>query len=119
MDIKHLQYFIAVARLNSFSRAANHLFITQPTISKMIKNLEIELGVTLFERSRKKFTLTDAGHVLFRQAQAIDKAFQNLEVELDALLGLKKGLIRVGLPPIIDSRFFPNWKDNRFFYISI
>ncbi|MFC3882231.1 cidABC operon transcriptional activator CidR [Bacillus songklensis] len=108
MDIKHLQYFIEVARLNSFSRAADHLFITQPTISKMIKNLENELGVTLFERSRKKLTLTDAGHVIFQQAQVIDKAFRNLEVELDSLLGLKKGFIRIGLPPIIDSRFFPS-----------
>ncbi|OIK16473.1 LysR family transcriptional regulator [Bacillus sp. MUM 116] len=106
MDIKHLQYFIEVTNFNSFSRAADHLFITQPTISKMIKNLEIELGVELFDRSRKQLTLTDAGRVILEQAKLIDKAFSNLETELDNLLGLKKGHIRIGLPPIFDAGIF-------------
>lgn len=107
MDIKHLQYFIEVANFNSFTRAADHLFITQPTISKMIKNLETELGVELFDRSRKQLILTDAGRVVLDQAKLIDKAFNNLETEMDNLLGLKKGHIRIGLPPIIDASFFP------------
>jgi DNA-binding transcriptional LysR family regulator len=106
LDIKHLQYFIEVTNYNSFSRAAEHLFITQPTISKMIKNLERELGVALFERSRKKLTLTDAGHTILEQAKLIDKAFGNLEIELDNLVELKKGHIRIGLPPIFDAHFF-------------
>ncbi|MDQ0219740.1 LysR family transcriptional regulator [Peribacillus cavernae] len=106
MDIKHLQYFIEVTNFNSFSRAADHLFITQPTISKMIKNLEAELGVALFDRSRKKLALTDAGHIILGQAKLINKAFQNLETELGNLLGLKKGHIRIGLPPIFDAHFF-------------
>jgi DNA-binding transcriptional LysR family regulator len=54
LDIKQLQYFIQVANFNSFSRAADHLFISQPTFSKMIKNLETQLGVSLFDRSVKK-----------------------------------------------------------------
>ncbi|MCM2536183.1 LysR family transcriptional regulator [Neobacillus pocheonensis] len=106
MDIKHLQYFIEVANFNSFSRAADHLFITQPTISKMIKNLEEEVGVALFDRSRKQLTLTDAGRIILEQAKLIDKAFNNLETELDNLFGLKKGHIRIGLPPIFDAHFF-------------
>ncbi|WP_340373639.1 LysR family transcriptional regulator [Peribacillus sp. FSL E2-0218] len=107
MDIKHLQYFIEVTNFNNFTRAADHLFITQPAISKMIKNLEIELGVELFDRSRKQLILTDAGRVVLEQAKLIDKAFRNLETEVDNLLGLKKGHIRIGLPPIIDASFFP------------
>lgn len=106
MDIKHLQYFIEVANFNSFSRAADHLFITQPTISKMIKNLENELGVALFDRSRKQLILTDAGRIILEQARLIDKAFKNLETELDNLTGLKKGHIRIGLPPIFDAHDF-------------
>ncbi|WP_173917180.1 LysR family transcriptional regulator [Halobacillus sp. Marseille-Q1614] len=102
MDIRHLKYFIEVARSSSFTRAAENLFVTQPTISKMIKNLEAELGVELFERSRKQLILTDAGRVILDQAQTIDKAFSNLETELDDLLGLQKGHIRIGLPPIMD-----------------
>jgi DNA-binding transcriptional LysR family regulator len=106
LDIKHLQYFIEVANFNSFSRAADHLFITQPTISKMIKNLETELGVALFDRSRKQLILTDAGRIILEQAKLIDKAFKNLETELDNLTGLKKGHIRIGLPPIFDAHYF-------------
>ncbi|WP_050181786.1 cidABC operon transcriptional activator CidR [Domibacillus robiginosus] len=106
MDIKHLQYFIEVSNFNSFSKAADHLFITQPTISKMIKNLEAELGVELFDRSRKKLILTDAGNILLEQAKLVSKAFHNLETELDNLLELKTGHIRIGLPPIFDAHFF-------------
>lgn len=106
MDIKHLQYFIEVTHYKSFSRAADHLFITQPTISKMIKNLETELGVVLFDRSRKQVTLTDAGKIILEQAKLIDRAFKNLEMELDNLQGLKKGHIRIGLPPIFDAHSF-------------
>lgn len=106
MDIKHLQYFIEVTNFGSFSRAADHLFITQPTISKMIKNLETELGVVLFDRSRKQVTLTDAGKTILEQAKLIDRAFKNLEMELENLHGLKKGHIRIGMPPIFDAHFF-------------
>ncbi|KYD07628.1 cidABC operon transcriptional activator CidR [Heyndrickxia sporothermodurans] len=105
MDIKHLQYFLEVAKYNSFSLAAEHLYITQPTISKMIKNLEEELGVSLFDRSRKKLTLTDAGEIILEQAKLIDNAFHNLETELNNLLGLNKGHIRIGIPPIFDAQF--------------
>ncbi|WLR47365.1 LysR family transcriptional regulator [Halobacillus litoralis] len=103
MDIRHLQYFIEVARFQSFTKAAEHLFISQPTISKMIKNLEEDLGVELFERTRKKVILTDAGRLILMQAKTIDKAFENLNTQLNDLLGLKKGHIRVGLPPIMDA----------------
>ncbi|MFG6120135.1 cidABC operon transcriptional activator CidR [Thalassobacillus sp. B23F22_16] len=106
MDIRHLKYFIEVSRFSSFTRAADHLFVTQPTISKMIKNLEEELGVELFDRSRKQLVLTDAGRVILDQAQTIDKAFDNLQTELDDLIGLQKGHIRIGLPPIMDADQF-------------
>lgn len=106
MDIKHLQYFIEVSKFKSFSRAADHLFITQPTISKMIKSLETELGVTLFERSRKQLILTDAGRIILEQANLINKAFKNLEMEIDNLTELKTGQIRIGLPPIFNAHEF-------------
>ncbi|MBD1381855.1 cidABC operon transcriptional activator CidR [Metabacillus arenae] len=106
MDIRHLKYFIEVSRFSSFTRAADHLFVTQPTISKMIKNLESELGVELFDRSRKQLVLTDAGRVILDQAQKIDHAFDNLQTELDDLIGLQKGHIRIGLPPIMDVDHF-------------
>ena len=63
MDIRHLQYFLEVARQQSFTKAAEVLYITQPTISKTVKSLEEELGVTLLDRYGKQVQLTDAGHV--------------------------------------------------------
>ncbi|WP_076558535.1 cidABC operon transcriptional activator CidR [Salimicrobium flavidum] len=106
MDIRHLTYFIEVSRFESFTRAADHLFVTQPTISKMIKNLEEELGVELFDRSRKKLVLTDAGRAIADKAETIVKASENLKTELDDLIGLQKGHIRIGLPPILDAEAF-------------
>lgn len=106
MDIKQLQYFIEVAKFNSFTRAADDLYITQPTISKMIKGLETELGVTLFDRTKKRLVLTDAGKVILEQAKLVDKAFQNLEVTIKDLKGLETGHIRIGLPPIFNADHF-------------
>lgn len=108
MDIKHLQYFIEVSRMKSFSKAAEHLYVTQPTISKMIRNLERELGVSLFARTNKSVELTDAGEVIFEQAKVIDKAFKDLEFQLENLTDLKKGNIHIGLPPMIGSLYFPD-----------
>ncbi|KIL76724.1 cidABC operon transcriptional activator CidR [Bacillus badius] len=107
MDIRHLHYFLQVAHHKSFTKAAQSLYITQPTISKMIKSIEEELGVVLFNRSGKQVELTDAGQVIFAQAQDIVHSFQHLSVELDDLIHLKKGRITIGLPPMIGSSFFP------------
>ncbi|MEF2968268.1 LysR family transcriptional regulator [Paenibacillus sp. M1] len=107
MDIRQMQYLIEVARLKSFTKAADALFITQPTISKTIKSMEEELGVILFDRIGKKVELTDAGLLIVAQAQQIVASFQNLTAELDDLRNLKKGHIRIGLPPMVGSSFFP------------
>ncbi|OZB93454.1 LysR family transcriptional regulator [Paenibacillus sp. XY044] len=107
MDIRQLQYFMEVARLQSFTKAAESLYITQPSISKTIRNIEEELGVTLFDRSGKRVVLTDAGRIIYEQAQPIVKSFQSLSSELGDLKNLKKGHIRLGLPPMVGSSFFP------------
>lgn len=107
MDIRQMQYLIEVARLGSFTKAAQALFITQPTISKTVKAMEEELGVVLFDRVGKKIELTDAGQIIVSQAQQIVTSFQNLMAELDDLRNLKKGHIRIGLPPMVGSSFFP------------
>lgn len=64
MDLKQLQYFMAVAKHLNFSRAAEALYISQPTLSYQIAELEKELGATLFERDRRKVFLTPAGGAL-------------------------------------------------------
>ncbi|HCI1515320.1 TPA: LysR family transcriptional regulator, partial [Enterococcus faecium] len=64
MDIRILTYFLAVAREKNISRAAKSLHITQPTLSKQLKDLEEELGVTLFTRGSREIQLTDSGRYL-------------------------------------------------------
>lgn len=107
MDIQHLLYFVSVAIHGSFTKAAQELYVSQPTISKMIKSIEDELGVQLFDRSGKKVVLTDTGRAVFYQAQKTLKAFRQLTEEINDVANLKKGTIRIGLPPMIGSRYFP------------
>ncbi|GIP21879.1 LysR family transcriptional regulator [Paenibacillus sp. J22TS3] len=107
MDIRQLQYLIEVARLRSFTKAAESLYITQPTISKTIRQMEEELGVVLFDRIGKRIELTDAGQIMVNQAQNIVTSFNNMSAELDDLRNLKKGHIRIGLPPMVGASFFP------------
>nr|WP_314278407.1 LysR family transcriptional regulator [uncultured Peptostreptococcus sp.] len=71
MDIKQLEAFVAVAKNQSFSKAAKELYLTQPTISSHIQNLENEMQTCLFNRNNKSISLTDSGHILFNHAIAI------------------------------------------------
>ncbi len=107
MDVQHLKYFVAVAVEGSFTKAAQKLYVSQPTISKMVKGLEDELGVVLFERTGKQTQLTDAGEVILTQAQNIIHSFDHLTSEIDQLSALKTGTIKIGLPPMVGASFFP------------
>ena len=69
IDIRHLEYFVEVARQKSFSKAAIISHVSQSAISKMIKNLETELGTSLFNRTSKYVQLTDTGIIFLDQAQ--------------------------------------------------
>ena len=68
MTIIQLEYLLAVANFGSFSIAADHCFVTQPSLSMQIKALESELGVMLLDRSKKPVVPTEAGEVVLQQA---------------------------------------------------
>ncbi|WP_070119311.1 LysR family transcriptional regulator [Bacillus marinisedimentorum] len=106
MEIRHLEYFAEVARQLNFTKAAASLHVTQPSISKAIKQLEDELGVPLFYRSSRKLELTDAGKAVLVNAKNVLDAFKNMTSELTDIMELKKGEVRIGIPPIIGAAFF-------------
>lgn len=106
MDIRQLHYFSEVARLLSFTKAASALHLSQPSLSKAIKQLEEELNVPLFYRSSRQLELTDAGRAVLKNAKDVLQAFGNLTSELTDLVELKKGEVRIGIPPIMGAAFF-------------
>ena len=91
MDIRVLKYFLAVAREQSFSTAAERLFLSQPTLSRQLKELEDELGKTLLVRSNKGVTLTEEGVILRKRAEEIvdlmDKTEQEVRQSNDSVSG--------------------------------
>lgn len=83
MEIRVLEYFLAVAREQSFSKAADTLHLTQPTLSRQIKELEEEFGKQLFIRSSKKLSLTDDGMILRKRAEEIIELVRKTESEIN------------------------------------
>ena len=84
MDIRALQYFLAVAREESISRAAEFLHMTQPPLSRQLKELEEELGKQLFIRGSRKVTLTEDGMILRRRAEEIVELMEKTRQEMSA-----------------------------------
>lgn len=107
MDVRQLIYFTEVARQQSFTKAAQSLHVTQPTLSKVVKLLEQELNTVLIDRSQRKSVLTDAGTVVYERAQKIIQMVDEVHLALEDLEHLKKGHIKLGMPPLIGILFFP------------
>ena len=82
MEIRVLRYFLTVARLESFSKAAQLLNVTQPTLSKQIKDLEEEYHITLFERTTRSLSLTQEGLLFKEQAKEIISLVDKAEARL-------------------------------------
>lgn len=107
MELRDLKAFMAVVEHGSFTKAANESFVSQPSLSKSIKKLEDTLHVELLNRSTRNIELTDAGKIVFKQGQKIIRSVQDLHILLDDLLNIKTGSIKLGIPPLIGTLFFP------------
>lgn len=107
MDINHLNAFIEVARHQSFSLAAEALFITQPAISKRIHQLENELGTLLFNRINRKVTLTEAGHALLPRVQTLRNELEDIRRIASNLSGNLQGFLVLGTSHHIGLRRLP------------
>ncbi len=99
MDFKQIQYFVQVAELGSFTRAASVLAVAQPALSRQVRALEVELRQPLFERNGRGVTLTDAGTRLLAHGRGILQQLQRARQDLQEQRGAASGLLSVGLPP--------------------
>lgn len=93
--LRQLQVFEAIVRLSSFTRAAEELFLTQPTVSMQIKKLAGAIGLPLFEHVGRNVVPTEAGHELYDACNRIFDALSNLEMKIDDLKGMKRGRLRI------------------------
>ncbi|MBY0506384.1 MAG: LysR family transcriptional regulator [Bryobacteraceae bacterium] len=99
LDLRLLEYFCAVARTRSFTRAAEELGVAQPSLSEQIKKLEGSLGAPLFERLSRRIELTPVGEALLPKARALLEEAAALPLMLDALREGVRGDLRVGAIP--------------------
>jgi DNA-binding transcriptional LysR family regulator len=108
LDLRQLETFIEVANLKSFSRAAKKLYITQPTVTNHIQNLEKELETILINRSGKNISLTDAGSLLYKYAINIVNSCEAAKFDLASYKGCIQGHIYVYSSSVPRKYILPN-----------
>jgi DNA-binding transcriptional LysR family regulator len=97
VEIRHLRYFIAVAELRNFTRAAEASFVAQSALSQQVSRLERELGTQLFVRGKRGTELTSAGELLLPYARRLVADESRARAEMRSYLGLEKGRLSLGL----------------------
>lgn len=110
MNLNQLKVYCEVVERNGFTRAAEALYLTQPAVSRQVRELERHYGVELFEQIGKRIFPTEAGNTLYSYAKQIFHTIDDLEVEINQLKGLKAGHLRIAatatagtylLPPLL------------------
>jgi LysR family cyn operon transcriptional activator len=107
LDIRHLRYFLAVAEAGSFSRAADRLGISQPSVSQQMRDLEAGLRVSLFQRRGRRILLTPRGLIFQEHARAILHQLENFLQELNSEPGQLRGALRLGVIPVLNVPLVP------------
>jgi DNA-binding transcriptional LysR family regulator len=102
-----LKVFYTVAKKLSFTKAAEELYISQPAITKHIKELETQLAIRLFERRGSRISLTRAGEILLEKAQKVFQIYDELEYEISELRGKISGKLRLGASSTISQWVIP------------
>jgi DNA-binding transcriptional LysR family regulator len=96
MELRQLRYFVAVAREQNFTRAAEKLNIAQPPLSRQIQQLEEEFGTTLFERNSRPVRLTDSGRLLLEQATQVLDRIEEIDLMMRRLRGIARQRFSIG-----------------------
>ncbi len=107
VELRHLRYFIAVAEEENVSRAALKLHVSQPGLSRQIRDLEQELGFLLLERSAKSVRLTDAGKTFQGEARAALQRVDEAIIKARAVATEGQGELHVGFSPSLTARILP------------
>ena len=97
MEFRQLEYFLAVKNAGSFTRAAEHLYVSQPAVTSAIRSLESELGITLFDRSQGKASLTAEGRIFSAHVEEIMKGVVTTICDMDAMKSLSSGTLAIGI----------------------
>ena len=107
MELRHLRYFVIVAEEQNVTRAAERLHVSQPPLSRQVRDLEQELGVELFRRTAKSLALTEAGKIFLIEARAVllrvDKAIETVRTVAHG----DRGRLRIGYAPSLTAEFLP------------
>lgn len=107
MELRHLRYFVAVAEEQNVTRAAARLHVSQPPLSRQIRDLEDELGVALFEHGAKAVRLTEAGRVFLNEACAVLRRADEAVQTVKAVASGQRGEIHVGYAPSLTVEILP------------
>lgn len=97
ITFRQLETFATVSRLNSFTKAADALHLTQPAVSIQIRQISDTIGLPLFEQTGRDIALTPAGEELLKTVRSLDDIWNRFESAIDELKGLKRGKLRVAL----------------------
>ena len=110
MTLTQLEYFCMVCRYHSITRAADALYVSQPTISTSIRDLEKEFHLKLFNHGKNRISLTKDGAAFYQKAEFILKQTQELYTDFSNI-EKKRHPLRIGIPPMISTVFFPRVTD--------
>lgn len=110
MNLQQIEYIIALSELRNFGKAAEHCFVTQPTLSTMIARFEEEIGIRLFDRKTKPVTITREGEEVIRQLRIIAREVDNLQHVVSRLKGEEAGgVLKIGVIPTIAPYLLPRF----------
>jgi LysR family cyn operon transcriptional activator len=109
MELRHIRYFVRAAELLHFTHAAESLYISQPTLSTHIQQLEEEIGAPLFDRVGRNVRLTQAGCAFLIHALQVSKELDIAKAEIAELSGLLTGSLRLAALPLFGQELLPTW----------
>ena len=107
MELRHLRYFVAVAEELNFTKAAQRMCTVQPSLSQQIKDLEVEVGVQLLQRSNRKVELTEEGKAFLKEARLSLEHAEKAMLDARQVAQLTKEQLNIGFVPVAEMKVFP------------